>query len=244
MTTRRASILAFILALVVASLVLAPLGLALRLAPSAGLAAAAARGSVWSGQLDAVWLGALQLGDLDVKLSPLSGISGRGWVRIRPVRPNDGEIGLDFTRRGLRVRSGRLEFPLERLTGGQSPLRGWVRFAEPRISLFQGRCREASGVAQVSDIRLAAGAGALEGLVLRGPLRCDRGAMRLLLSGASPSLSMDAELRMPGDGGYRMTLQVRPLTPEMDAFLGLAGFERIEGGFRRIYSGRLGGAAG
>ncbi len=180
--------LALVALLLLAGAVQLPLAVVARQMPGSG--AAAVRGSVWNGRMDAAVLGDFFGGDTRVALAPLPLLIGRRQVALQgagwraTLHRGSGVIGGAT---GIADASGRL--PL--LPG--RPLAA-VTLSGVTMMFEDGRCRTASGgiSAEIAGVAQA----------LQGALRCEGAVARLSLAGGSTLL----DLRFAGDGNWRGTL--------------------------------------
>jgi general secretion pathway protein N len=193
--------------LLTALIALLPLRLVLGVLDS-GLAARAARGSVWAGRLEEAQLGAAALGDLDARLAPAPLLLGRGEVRFaRETSGPDrlrGAIGLSRTSRALddvsgAVAAGALFAPLPIAT---------LELADLSVRFEAGQCARAEGAvtAVLAPEAVAAGLPAR----LSGRARCDRGALLLPLAGGAGGVA----LRVAGNGRWEAELRAGGGAPQ------------------------------
>ncbi|MDO8409584.1 MAG: type II secretion system protein N [Phenylobacterium sp.] len=225
----------FGLAALVVVLAMAPLSLVLGdRAGAAGLSAAQVSGTVWRGRLsDAAYRG-LRLGEVRLGLSPLS------LLAARPRLTFAGEVATGAARLGrgaVELIDVDAALPLGQLAPA-SGLAGTVRMVGLSLDLRGGECRRAGGQVSLADISLAGLQ--LPGLVLAGDPACAGASLALPLRGQAEGVDVQADLLIGADGGYQMDMILRTSRPEVEAALGMAGYERTLNGHRRRWIGRLG----
>lgn len=200
-----------------------------------GLAAREAQGSIWMGYLSEAQLGPLALGDLGTSLRTLPLFLGRARIdldRDEEADPFSGSLTASRHRLGLddleaRLATGAVFAPL--------PIAS-VQMDDVTAHFANGACTAAEG--RVS----ATMAGDVAGMALPGGLsgsaRCDGGALLLPLTGQTGMETLD--IRLFGNGRYRIDLGIRPGDPSLAARLTAAGFTsaanggyatRVEGSF-------------
>ncbi|MDP1618215.1 type II secretion system protein N [Phenylobacterium sp.] len=216
-------------------LAMAPLSLALGdRAAGAGLSAAQVSGTVWRGRLsDAAYRG-LRLGDVRLGTSPLSLLAGRPRLGFK------GEAATGAARLGrggIELIDLDAALPLGQLAPAAG-LSGTVRMADVSLDLRDGECRRADGQVCLADIGLAGLQ--LPGLALVGDPTCSGASLALPLRGQAEGVDVQADLLIGADGGYQMDLILRTTRPEVEAALGMAGYERTLNGYQRRLVGRLG----
>lgn len=225
----------FGLAALLVLLAMAPLSLVLGdRAAKAGLSAAQVSGTVWRGRLsDAAYQG-LRLGEVRLGVSPLSLLAGRPRLGFQVEAANG----------AARVGGGGVELidvdavlPLGQLAPA-SGLAGTVTLADVSLDLRDGQCRRARGQVSLGDISLAGLS--LPELVLAGAPTCAGASLALPLRGQAEGVDVQADLRIGADGGYQMDMVLRTTRPDVEAALGMAGYERTLNGYQRRLVGRLG----
>lgn len=200
-----------------------------------GLSAREASGSLWSGALKEARFGAVPLGDLSARLNVLPLFLGRARLSLSRAE----EAGGRFDAAVLVTRHG---FGLEEATGtirlgalfAPAPLTT-LDLQEVTAEFAGGRCEHAQG-----QVRAGLG-GEAGGFVLSsalsGTARCDQGALLLTLAGQSGLEQVN--LRIEGDGRWRIELAVRPTDPATQARLAAAGFAPGPGGYVRRIDGNF-----
>lgn len=226
----------FIAALAFALLALLPLGLVASWFDlgGRGLAAREADGSLWLGALKEAQFGGVPLGDVNARLNVLPLLIGQ--ARLSLSRDSDADAfsgAVSVSRHG---------FGVEDLTGR---LRAGALFAPLPIASFDlddvsahftdGRCESAAGNVRATLSGEVAGMALPSGL--GGSARCAEGA--LLIPLISQSGMEQANLRIMGDGGWRIDLIVRPADPAAIPRLAAAGFAPGPAGYVRRIDGNF-----
>ena len=186
-----------------------------------GLAARAVTGSLWRGALQEAQIGPVPLGDLSARLHFLPLFLGRARLSLRSSDGSTFEGALVATRHSFgfddvsaRLRVGALLAPLAVPS---------LEFDRLGASFRSGHCVHAQGRARSTL------AGAVGAVALTGQARCEGGALRLPLASASGAERLD--LRLFGDGRYRVEALVRPTDPALAAGLVAAGFRPVGSGY-------------
>jgi general secretion pathway protein N len=221
----------FLVVAVAAAVAMAPLGAVLAWggASRLGLSAAAAEGTIWSGRLVGARYGAVQLGDLDIRLDPLALLTGGLRLHSRA------EAGA-FTGRAEWMARGQ-EAGVEAVDGELTPnllrtalsLPAPIRLEGVAVRFRQGRCATALGRVSASS----------EAGALTGALACRDGALLVPLQGKSVYGQTSLTIAIEGDGRYRAETKVSPTDPSVGAGLRLAGFTDAGGAMLRTDEGRL-----
>lgn len=222
----------FVAALAFALIALFPLSLAASRFP--GLAAREADGSLWLGALKEAQFGGVALGDVDARLNVLPLFIGRARLSLRRAGDDDAFHGaLSVSRHGFgvddltgRLRTGALFAPL--------PI-GAVELDDFSVHFIDGRCDHADG--NVRAIFSGEVAGMLLPSGLNGSARCAEGALLIPLTGQSGM--EQANLRIMGDGSWRIDMMVRPADPAAIPRLTAAGFAPGAGGYVRRIDGNF-----
>lgn len=197
----------FALAVVVASF---PMRLALDMgdAAQAGLTARAVSGSIWSGHMAAAKWGALDLGNVDLALSPASLLRGTAAVTFRRVdhmAPDGlGVSGVIFTgtNKGWRDVNGRFDVGMR--LGGLMISHMDMRDAAVRFNSL-GQCAEAGGQVQAALTAPISGLTLPQGM--SGTLRCVNGQAQMALTSQSGMEVLEAELS--GQGAWKARFLVK-----------------------------------
>lgn len=220
-------------------LVALPLRIALEWSGPAGqaLTARMAAGSVWNGRLEDAFLAGIPLGDAELKLSPLSLVTGSPAVRlVSPTLTTTLQMGR---RQGLAQADGSLLLPADSLMPGA----GLILRAERLTALFSAdTCLQASGLLNVALV----GPDSAPLAVFEGPAVCSgRSAVLSLASAGGEGLLAQgrATLRFHPDGQWEVEVQV-PGTqdPRSRQMLEAMGFLPGPGGWSRMARGVLAGA--
>lgn len=225
----------FIVALIVAF----PLRLALGLADPGGrgITAREIAGTIWSGGIGDLRVGALPLGDVAAHLRPLPLLIGRREVHIERLNAT-GATG-EFS---ANAAGGEGWVSLSDVKGqvpigdafGSIPATA-LGFNDFHAELSGGKCVGAGG--QVSLI-LAPFSDLMPGPVaLSGTARCDKGALYVPMKG--PTGLENLFLRLEPDGRWRADLVLGGLPVEVTAPLLEAGFTARPGGIGISASGDL-----
>ena len=94
---------------------------------------------------------------------------------------------------------------------------------------------EASGQVRLTMSETVPGLNLQNGLL--GKPRCD--GARLLLPLVSQSAMERADIRLSGDGAYKVTVTLDSNRGDPPALLNLAGFRPVAGGYRLVQKGRF-----
>jgi general secretion pathway protein N len=223
---RRQAMLGAALFVLVIAVLTFPLRLALDWggAAQAGLSARAVSGSIWSGRLAAAKWGALELGQLDMALSPTALLGGEAAVKFRRVdaagtgaapaptptptptlAPADTSLSGTLYAggdKGWRDVNGRINLGMR--LGGLSVEYVQMRGATAQFDAL-GRCVAAEGQidaalsAPVDGLRLPQG--------MSGTLRCVHGQAQMALTSQSGMEVLEAELN--GQGAWKARFLVK-----------------------------------
>ena len=230
MTPRRWTVLAIVATLII----LFPLRLAIAFAAPEGVSARAAAGLLWSGRVDQLHIGALNLGTIDTGVAPLPLFVGRialpftrakGWHDA----PIEGRISTGIGGQRIEGLTGTLN-----LTTGKLPISD-IQLVNFAMRISDDGCQEASGRVQVTPAITIPGIDLRNGLA--GEAKCENGILVLPLTGQSGMETLTIRIRR--NGQYEARLAVRADTPEMSQALAAAGFAPGEGGFGMTLTGRL-----
>ncbi len=199
-----------------------------------GFAAREARGSIWFGGLSEAQLGSVALGDLAARLQGLPLIVGRARVDVQRVDERDAfsggltvsrhTFGIDDVTGDVDVGAAFAPLPVARLDVGDLS----ARFNQSLCASAEGRVR-ATLAGDVAGLTLPGG--------FSGNARCDDGA--LLLPMVSQTGMEALNLRLYGDGRYRLELAVRPTDDAMRDRLVRAGFALAGGSYVLRASGEF-----
>lgn len=195
-----------------------------------GLSARVVTGSLWSGQLTEARARGVGLGDLDAGLALLPLLIGEARVDLRGAAWRATAI-QSSDRTGVTGLTGRLgpdnvppSLPISSL-----------EFTDVVAIFRDGVCAEATGSIRVEP---RADAAALANLgQLQGNLRCDGEALLAPLVSGSGRERVD--LRLFGDGRYRLSLIVQAADPATAAALSAAGFIATGEGLTMTSEGAL-----
>ena len=225
----------FVLALIVAF----PLRLALGLTDPGGrgITAREVGGTIWSGAIGDLRVGALPLGDVAAHLRPLPLLIGRREVRVERLNatgaPGDFSANAAGGEDWLSLSDVQGQVPVGDAFG-TIPATA-LGFNDFHAELSGGRCVDAGG--QVSLI-LAPFSDLMPGPVaLSGTARCSKGALYVPMKG--PTGLENLFLRLEPDGRWRADLVLGGLPIEITAPLLEAGFTSRPGGIGISADGKL-----
>jgi general secretion pathway protein N len=236
---RSIAVVAFVVAWLVALVVLAPMRWLgeLQLWQNAGLSASGATGTVWDGRLLGLAAGSQTLGDVDAGLSAGALLTGTVAIKFSGGGRR-GELLLG-REQGLRAASG--ESPLTLKTSD-----GTLQLSlslDDASAIFRGdNCAEAGG--KLDAVITLPGAGSQKPrLALSGSPICREGVFeaRLLPTPESPAVELLVQAK--ADGRYRLVWLASNPDPALRAVLELAGFIAAADGLSRVDEGWLAGAA-
>lgn len=210
----------FLCAFLFALVALIPSALAIRWLSldRSGLSAREAQGSIWFGALREVRFGPVPIGDAQTRLGGLPLLLGRARLDLRRLEGDGLEgavtvsrhaFGIDDVTSDLTLGAALAPIPGARLVLNDVS----ARFAD-------GSCASANGLVKASIAGEALGASLPSSF--SGEARCDGGALLLPLSSQSGMERLD--IRLFGDGRYRLELLVRPGDEPARQRLAAAGF--------------------
>lgn len=203
---------------------------------SSGVRARAIDGTIWNGTLrDAAWRGE-PLGDVRVRIAPLGLLVGRPGLRFHAKGAALGTGVIEAGRRSAGLADADLTLP-SRLAAPRAPLDGQIVLRDFTARFDRGRCAAARGQARFEVARI--GGAPAPNVVLSGRPACEDGFLVLPLSGEARGAKIDARLRLDGAGRYRLETRVVTTDANLGLALGLAGFERMLDGSRRVDEGRI-----
>lgn len=221
---------------VIALILFLPMRLGLSGLGTTGLTARQVSGSVWWGALAEAHVGALELGDLRARLSPVQLFVGRARVSLDgrddlPARAIHGAIGIS-----------RNSFGLDDLTGSLAAGNVFAPVPVSAIDLDDVSVRFQDGICQSAEGRVRATlSGDMGGLPiaqgLSGTARCDGGA--LLLPLVSQGGGEAVALKIWQTGRFRADLTLQPSDPAVAAKLQLGGFQPRGNGYGLSIEGRF-----
>jgi general secretion pathway protein N len=209
------------------------------------LSAKSVYGTIWSGGVRDLKIGAFALGDADVRLKFLPLLTGRAEFIAASQQSQQPQPGLLGSVSGISgtIGKGWGSVSAEGISGnagyagqnGSVPLSG-IEFNNLSVRFTSGVCRSASG-----SVRLLLKSSALPGINtdggFLGRVKCSAG--KLLLPMTSQSAMERAELAIGADGGYLLTVTLQNSEPAAGNYALLAGFQPVAGGYRRSYRGHL-----
>ncbi|MES2905277.1 MAG: type II secretion system protein N [Pseudomonadota bacterium] len=198
-----------------------------------GFTARQVAGTIWHGRIGELNFGTRRLGTFEVAVEPLALLAG--GVKMNFHRLGDPQGSLNGTlvsggERGLRDTTGRI---------GATGLFGALPVDAVQLDdvtlLFRGQeCSAASGRVTVL---LAAPIPGVDGVSLRGSVRCENRRVRFTLATLSGSGKLDFYVRSTGD--YRAWFHVRGAQPDQAAILAAAGFTPSADGLMMSVDGKL-----
>lgn len=210
-----------------------PLRMALGRVTDQGFTARQVAGTIWYGRIGELNFKARRLGTFEVALDPLALLTGA--VKLDFKRLDDPQGVLDGAlvsggHRGIRDTTGRI---------GVAGLFGALPVEAIELDdvsvLFDGQ--ECSTAAGRVNVLLAAPLPGVDGVALRGSLRCENRRVRFALSTPSGSGKLEFYIRSSGD--YRAWFQVRGAPPDQAALLSAAGFTPSPEGLMMSVDGKL-----
>lgn len=191
-----------------------------------GVTASAIEGSIWSGRIEQLHVGRINLGTMRASLSPIQLLMGRARIDLsrRNGTPDDLTGAISVSRHSFAIDDATGAVPME---GMFAPLPlSAVDLDDVSVRFTDGVCERAEGKVH-ARIRLV-------GQVLTGSLRCDGARVLVLLGdGGGPAR---IELRIAADGSYTGAMVTGAgLGPVLSAF----GLAPGTNGLRLQLSGRL-----
>ncbi len=216
-----------------ALLLLMPLSVA---ASTMGLTARSVQGTILSGSLRDASFGRANIGDVLASLRILPLFTGRlGFALNRgdtPYNPGvSGTVGTGFG--GLFAEKLTVQMDAGGLVRGMEG--GTIGLEALSFEFSNGTCRSASGGVRINLDETALGAVIKGGM--SGQASCQNGQLNFQL--LSQSTMERAQVRLQGDGRYRLTLTITDPRPEMAEAMSFAGFKPIAGGVQLVRSGTL-----
>lgn len=214
-------------------LALVPLRVAVGRLADQGFTARQVAGTIWYGRIGELNFGARRLGTFEVAAAPLPLLTGA--VRLDFHRLGDPQGVLDGAlvsggTRGLRDTTGRL---------GMSGLFGAlpvdaIELDDVTVLFREQECASASGRVTVL---LSTSIPGVDGVALRGSLRCENKRVRFALATPSGKGKLDFYVRSSGD--YRAWFTVGGAQPDQAAILTAAGFTPSPDGLMMSVDGKL-----
>ncbi len=210
----------FLAAFLFALIALIPSALALRWLSldRSGLAAREANGSIWFGALREARFGQVPLGDVRTRLRGLPLLLGRARLDLSSAQGDGLEGGITVSRHafGIDDVTSRLA-----MGGALAPIpRASLSVDDVSVRFADGLCASANGLVKATVAGESLGPAVPSSF--SGEARCDGGAMLLPLASQSGMEKLD--IRLFGDGRYRIELLVRPGDEPSRQRLAAAGF--------------------
>lgn len=193
-----------------------------------GLGARAVTGTLWSGELTEARLRSIKLGDLEAGLALLPLLAGEARMALENEAWRATLIQTANTA-GVVDLSGRLG---PEAIAATFPVAA-IEFDAVNVRFRDGLCAEATGTLRLEP-RATSPALATLGQ-LSGTLRCEGEALMAPMVSGSGRERVD--LRLFGDGRYRLTLIVQAGDPATSAALTAAGFVTTAEGMTRTSEG-------
>lgn len=214
-------------------LALVPLRIAVGRLADQGFTARQVAGTIWYGRIGELSFGIRRLGTFEVGVEPLALLTGA--VKLKFNRIGDPQGLLDGSlvsgrNRGFRHTTGRIG-----VSGlfGALPVDA-IELDDVTVLFKRQDCASASGRVTVL---LAAPIPGVDGVALRGSLRCENKRVRFALSTPSGAGKLDFYVRSSGD--YRAWFHVRGVEPGQAATLAAAGFTPSPEGLMMSVDGKL-----
>ena len=202
-----------------------------------GITAREVTGSIWSGTIGDLRVGALPLGDVAAHLRPLPLLIGRREVRIERLASPGAPPGFSANAAGgegwLSLREVQGQVPIGDAFGAIPA--SALGFRDFHLEMSGGRCVGAGG--QVSLILAPFGELMPAPVALSGTARCSRNALYVPMTG--PTGFERLFLRLEPDGHWRADLVLAGLPAEVAAPLLESGFAARPGGIGISANGRL-----
>jgi len=134
----------------------------------------------------------------------------------------------------LRVDLATLPLTDGRLQG----LRGLLNAQISEMEIENQSCKSAKGTLTTDVLQRNGGNIQWTGPELKGPIRCEEGALIADLQGRDAQQNISALIRMAPDNSYRVDITVRTTRAEADAVLPIFGFRRKGNAFVLVEQGR------
>ena len=229
---------------ILAGLALLPMRMVLAAArlDQAGLAAEEVSGTIWDGRLRGAQFRGADLGDVRLRLSPLSLL--RLAPQVRFAAPGDGGSEAARASGAMHLLIGpgvdRLNAALPlAIWNSPIPLQGQLRFENVGFRFEGGRCKGASGRVSTDALSASAGSLGLQGPVLAGPVTCDGKFALAALAGEQNGVRVHAKLRIDAEARVQLDSEVSGVDAAGEAVLSAAGFTLGPNGWARTDQGHL-----
>jgi hypothetical protein len=196
-----------------------------------------ASGTLWKGRLNAVAWRGVRLGDIAFAFDPGAVLFGRVQTRMSiaggPVigkgRVSAGALG------GYALRDVDAEIALDKLAGLRFLGAQASGVATVKVAALTGNsrgCRHAEGEVSTDAVASLATRFGRKGFALKGPIRCENGALVLPLSGGADGISVKAVLRFEGAGRVASKAEVATEDDQVALALQTLGFRNDNGVWR------------
>jgi general secretion pathway protein N len=217
----------FLCAFLFALVALIPSGLALRWLSldRSGLAGREATGSIWFGALREARFGSVPLGDASTRLRGLPLLLGRARLDLKSPEGDSFEGAMTVSRHAFGIDDATAELAVG---AALAPIPGAkLSLGDVSARFADGTCASANGL--VKAIIAGEALGPALPSSFSGEARCDGGALLLPLASQSGMERLD--IRLFGDGRYRLELLVRPSDDASRQRLVTAGFAPAGAGY-------------
>ncbi|HYG25316.1 MAG TPA: type II secretion system protein N [Caulobacteraceae bacterium] len=220
----------YVVALIAGLILFAPLEAALTTAPSP-VTAREVTGTLWRGQLKGATISGVELGDVDVRLSPLALLTG--WVRAEVASTGaiPGEAIISAGRTGWGFEGATLAAPLSTL-GFSAPATGEIRLREVSAVFANGVCAGAAGQA-------TAQIGGRTPLRLTGRPRCEGETWVLEMRRDAGADRSALRWSLGHDGRYVAQVRIATADPVYGQALEQAGFRMEQGAYVKAAKGQF-----
>ena len=202
-----------------------------------GITAREVAGTIWSGAIGDLRVGALPLGDVSAHLRPLPLLVGRREVHVERLAAPGAPPGFSANAAGgegwLSLREVQGQVPIGDAFGSIPATA--LGFRDFHVEMSGGRCVGAGG--QVSLILAPFGELMPAPVALSGTARCNKNALYVPMTG--PTGLERLFLRLEPDGRWRADLVLTGLPAEVAAPLLESGFAARPGGIGISANGRL-----
>lgn len=233
MTWQRLTVV-FVIAVILALPITAPLAAGLAAAGPSRLTATDVRGSIWGGELRQAALGPFTLGDVKAGMDPLSLLTGRPKARIEArgeALKGHGWVRLGRGAPGIEDFSASV--PLSAF-GVNAPLSGELTLTKVTAGFRAGVCAPASG--EIAATLQGVGGAAIP---LKGRPGCQGRALVLPLTGSRDGARVDLVFRLEASGRYQTEAKIQTSDPMLSAILAAEGFTCAAGECGKANEGRL-----
>ncbi|MEM7328908.1 MAG: type II secretion system protein N [Pseudomonadota bacterium] len=228
----------FVIMLVFGVFAFTPLGFVLSQSGAGGLGAgwAKADGTLMRGRISGLYVGTQPIGDVSLKLRPLSLLSLRPSYDIQwGGAGGQGTAVLTLSRQALTGTDVRMRQEIGALEGLDPAVRamgGSLDISNGTFRLTQTGCEAASGQLSTNTLSTLAAQYGRQFGEISGPISCDNGAFVLAMEGTSEAddrVVIDARAALTGQGEFSTRVQTRDA--QIIIALTQIGFVRENGEF-------------